>query len=53
METENELHEMSTVKTKKAYEAPVLEIVEVKVEQGVRMDDPNTDPPTNSDPTLP
>ena len=48
MNTENRLNPANMSETKEAYESPVIETIEVKVEQGVQMylgerpDDDNT-----------
>ena len=51
MNTENRLNPANMSKTKEAYESPVIEIVEIKVEQGVQMSGEMGDDPNGSDPT--
>jgi len=41
MKTENKLYKTGTPEMKEAYKAPVIEIVEVKVEQGFQTSPPD------------
>jgi len=48
MKTENKLYKTGTPEMKEAYEAPVIKMVEIKVEQGVQLSP--TDPGDPNDP---
>jgi len=52
MEKENKIAKSCFSETKEKYEAPYIEIVEVAVEQGVRMDPPDLDNPNNTSPVF-
>ena len=45
MKTENKLYKTGTPEMKEAYEAPAIEIVEIKVEQGVQLSPPDPGDP--------